>query len=300
MERDLSAMGTFKDWPVFELLHDPQVLWTFLQERWLLYLHAKGMLDGAEPTMKISGPRQIPFDSPALQVYWDNLFDEGLLKVVDCGDKQIPQEWWRIGVFCPDDAKGFSHDRLPKLVGELPESGASYREWIQFGLKYSRVVADLFSCDNKATIQSFWDKVWPAVDERFSAWVQDGYLGIYNLPPSPPKMVHHIPKQLLRWNNDGEKVALVVLDGLSCAGWLALRDQIFSETDDRLEIEESAAFAWLPSLTPMGNSFERSRSFATSARYARQSATPPSAKWPPASRMTSTGCCFRSPDLRLS
>ena len=252
MELDFAAIGIFKGWPVFELLRDPQTLWVFLQERWRLYLHEQGVLDDAVPTLNVPGPRQIPFDSPALQVYWDNLFDEGLLKLVDCGDKPIkPTAWWRIGVMSEDAEKSFSKDRLSKLVGELPNVGSSYRAWIQFGLKYSRVVADLFGEDNKEAIQSFWDEVWPAVDERFSAWVKEGYLGLYNLPPSPPKMVHHIPKQLLRWHKADEKVALIVLDGLSCAGWYGLRKKVLAGAESRMEVEESASFAWLPSLTPV-------------------------------------------------
>lgn len=252
LERDWLAMGIFQEWPVFDLLADPDTLWRFLQERWLLYLHGQGAIDGDEPVLHQPGPRHIPFESPALQVYWDNLFDEGLLQPVDCGAQAPdPSVWWRIGIVTGKESESFNSGRLDKLARAIPKADSGYREWIRFGLKYSRVVADLFGDDNKEAIQAFWDKVWPSVDEQFAGWIQDGYLGLYNLPPTLPSMVHHIPRQLLRWHNEGEKVALLVLDGLSCAGWFGLKSTVFDADAPDLLIEESASFAWLPSLTPV-------------------------------------------------
>ncbi len=78
-------------------------------------------------------------------------------------------------------------------------------------------------------------------------------------------MVHHVPRLMARRMGDGEvgKAALVVLDGLSLVQWVPLRDVLVQQAF-ALRFEESAVFAWAPTITPV-------------SRQAIFAATPPSA-----------------------
>jgi len=94
------------------------------------------------------------------------------------------------------------------------------------------------------------EDLWTAIDTRFNAWLRQHYAGLVNLPPVTPAMVHHIPRYLLRdvEAHYSERLALIVVDGLSLAQWVTLRAML-AQRDSELVIRESASFAWIPTLT---------------------------------------------------
>jgi len=63
-------------------------------------------------------------------------------------------------------------------------------------------------------------------------------------------MLHHVPRRLARDMEDVEdgRVALLVVDGLALDQWVTIR-HILQEQDRSLVMRESAAFAWIPTLT---------------------------------------------------
>jgi hypothetical protein len=88
------------------------------------------------------------------------------------------------------------------------------------------------------------------VDATFLTWVQQHYSGLYNLPATPPAMLHQIPRYLARLLDTAEtrKVALVVFDGLALDQWVVLREVLTAQRP-QWHYHESAVFAWLPTLT---------------------------------------------------
>jgi hypothetical protein len=247
---DLDVHSELKDWPVHALAMERSVFVQFLQKRWKRYIHKQTgapVLDGQD---LVAEPPDLAFDDPMLRGLIGSLFEDETLEPTDVEAGPL-NEWWSIGVRSSSDNQALSSDRLEKLVTAIPEATASYRDWVQFGLRYSKVNSQVFLDDNYALKKFFWEQVWSEVNARFVAWSSEGYGSLHNLPSAPPVMVHHIPKQLARWRNEGEKVALLVLDGLSCAGWYSLRDSLLSRLEGEVSVNESAAFTWLPSLTPV-------------------------------------------------
>ncbi len=88
------------------------------------------------------------------------------------------------------------------------------------------------------------------MDGSFLAWVQERYGGLHNL--SSTAMVHHVPRLMARRMGDVEvgKAAFVVVDGLSLVQWIPLRDALMQRAS-ALRFEESAIFAWAPTITPV-------------------------------------------------
>ena len=84
----------------------------------------------------------------------------------------------------------------------------------------------------------------------FAAWVRQRFETLHNLPPSPPVMVHQIPRSLARRlheSTDG-KVALVVMDGLALDQWVAVHE-LLAEQRPALRFRDGSLFAWIPTLT---------------------------------------------------
>lgn len=253
LDRILRVRPEFSDWPVRKLAEDSSYFWSFVQERWDRYVNQQADPEARVPPLSIAGP-DLPFDDPVLRGHVEASFEEGLLETVEVSRAGIDGgPWWLIGVKNSSGESGISAKWFDRLAAAIPGEIASYKDWVQFGLNYSKAVSQIFRSNENHSRECFWDQLWPAVNERFARWIRRVYSGLHNLPASPPAMVHHLPKQLQRWvENDEEKVALVVLDGLSCAGWFTLKDGLLNGRRDRVRLEESAVFSWVPSLTPVG------------------------------------------------
>ena len=252
LARELESHADFREWPIEAFSTDSALFVQFLQERWKRYVAQQVGTSMGNAENLIEGPVDLAFDEPVLRGFVGALFEDEILAPVEIAvDSSVLLQWWAVGVVRPVEQHAMSSDRLQKLLAAIPESAASYRDWIQFGIRYSKLVSQVFCKGDLELRTLFWDQVWPAVDTKFSEWLNHGYGSLHNLPAAPPVMVHHIPKQLARWRKDGEKVALLVLDGLSCSGWYSLRDSLLGRLKGEVSVDDSAAFTWLPSLTPI-------------------------------------------------
>jgi len=79
----------------------------------------------------------------------------------------------------------------------------------------------------------------------FQQWMLDSYSSMRTLPILPiPKMVHQIPHYLSRKAED--KIALVVLDGMSFTQWYSIKAYL---RESGFSFDEHAVFSWVPSVT---------------------------------------------------
>ena len=135
-----------------------------------------------------------------------------------------------------------------------PAEGCPFQDWCRFACRWAELQVGLYRLsDHAGGTAAFADAVsglQAAVDEAFSSWLVRHYAALANLPPVPPAMVHHVPRFLARElaSSPHAKVALVVVDGMSWAQWLVIRD-LLAQRHKRFDFREDATFAWLPTLT---------------------------------------------------
>ena len=91
------------------------------------------------------------------------------------------------------------------------------------------------------------DELVREVNLVFQSWMEDHYHSLTSLPPYPkPKLVHHIPHVVNNSKHNDEKIALIVLDGMSYFEWLSVRSYL---KDNGFSFDENGVFAWVPTLT---------------------------------------------------
>jgi len=264
-ERFIQLLRTnqlFVEWPLETLLGDREAFFSFLQERWPIFLDreatggASYVRERKKPyVFSIPGPAELPLSHHDIRVYIDNLFAEGLLHSVthEHADTFV-KSWMGIGVrTAPMEDRS---RRLAKLVANLGESippgNAKHTEWFRFARGWAEMI---FLANNQAealsepVAQQIQD-VRAQVDGCFENWLVKRYAGLVNLPPVPPVMLHHLPRFLARKmvEDRGAKIALVVLDGLALDQWVVVRETLAAK-QPRLRFREQAVFAWVPSLT---------------------------------------------------
>ena len=235
-----------KAWPLDVLITDGEAFFSFLQERWPLFLGLPGC------GLKYPGPELLPFGHQDIIVYMDNLFLEGRLKPVELPDENALNPSlaaFSFGIKTADD-KELRVSRLFELTEkELPETESRYSDWISFAMKWAELSSLVHSC-NISEHKSRLMELSEEIDGRFAKWLKSHYAGLINLPPSNPVMLHHVARYLARSleGSDKKRVALLLVDGLALEQWITMK-KLLKAQDDSLLMRESALFAWIPTLT---------------------------------------------------
>lgn len=252
----------FDEWPLDTLVSDREAFFTFLQERWPIFLDNETFdrvsvvrEDEKSYDLSIKGPVDLPFDHHDIRVYIDNLFTEGILHPIphDNADA-LSKTWAGIGVRTASIEDRFR--RLGKLLNSvedsIPVDDAKYTDWFRFARGWAETI--LLSNDQAETIsEPTCERIkdlQAQVDTAFTDWLFKRYAGLVNLPPVPPVMLHHLPRFLARQIGEDHKtkIALIVVDGLALNQWLVVREALASKQPGLL-FREHTVFAWIPSLT---------------------------------------------------
>jgi len=250
----------FDDWPLELIVKDREACFTFIQERWAIFIEAysgkktKDVREGEEPCRSlIEGRAYLPFDHQDIRIYIDNLFSEGLLHPITIENAQeFYNSWVSIGIKI--DPIGDRLRRLNALLSNinetLPTESARYNDWFIFSRKWAEAIAILCEQQNSPEIEAEFDTLKNKIDGAFLLWIKKNYSALPSLPPVPPVMVHHIPTFLARIIEEGirPRVAMVVLDGLSLDQWIVIKRVLEEERPD-LCFREQVAFSWVPSIT---------------------------------------------------
>jgi hypothetical protein len=253
----LENSKNFNDWPLEKLVHDDELFFTFIQERWPIFLEHHNQTipfkeDSSVYGLKVEGPVSLPFDHQDVRVYIDNLFVEGKLTPVDLPNLDIEENSWILsGVsVSKTDRENLRISRLFDMVNDVQlPADARYTDWISFAMKWAELSA-LIHEQNSNQHKSQYKEVGDKLNGLFVKWLETHYASLINLPPTIPAMLHHVPRRLARDiedRNDG-RIALVVMDGLSLDQWVTVRN-IIQAQNSNLVLRESATFAWIPTLT---------------------------------------------------
>ena len=253
----LKQTSRFHSWPLEILFSDRSSFFSFLQERWPIFLER--VRDGGEQKgqrrLTIPGPQDIPFESSDVRVYIDTLFLEGLLQPVESA--VVPEkekDWFLVGI-----RRDPQKDRINRFLGllqiaerQLPSIDDRHDIWLAYAQTWAHLgmTATQLNRPLEMILSSRWDALRTRMDSIFIGWLLKRYGALHNLPTSPPVLVHHIPRHLanLRSSSVVSKLALVVIDGLAFDQWLTLRDEL-SERKSTWKFDQGAVFAWIPTIT---------------------------------------------------
>ncbi|MDP9349976.1 MAG: BREX-3 system phosphatase PglZ, partial [Chloroflexota bacterium] len=142
---------------------------------------------------------------------------------------------------------------LGQLDGTWPQGDVSHRDWIAFAWRWAELRARIgvvsHDLDARLALVSELKPVQLPMDEAFDEWIRHRYALLPSLVSmGTPIMVHQIPGILEREICNGDRVALVVMDGMALDHWVTLRG-LLSGHGQPMECEENACFACLPTLT---------------------------------------------------
>ncbi len=254
----LDDHGAFKGLPIGDLFSSKSVLLRVVQDGWYRYFEKRGITGTKIGESVGSGEWaafEIPFEHPDVRSIVHLMFLEGALhplQVLPWGTKSIP-EWAKSGIVPdPGAMRNVVLDGIKNLKQTLPTPESYYRDWIQFSRGMGEVIARFHGLDAARAegIKGSVLELQQAADERLREWVTKHYADLPSLPVvKGPVMVHHVPRFLSMRRGAGEtKIALLVFDGLAVDQWIQIRECLAKQSQ-KLDFDESACFAWLPTLT---------------------------------------------------
>ena len=252
----------FAQWPLAQIVPDREAFFAFLQERWPIFLdrQTSGSVAVHESTgrygLAFHGPAELPFDHPDVRVYIDNLFLEGALRpIAHPGGHEVAGSWALAGIEVDPQAhrKRRLDGLLKSLEETMPKDAASHQVWLAFAPRWAQVNALVFGADAGTLDGNALERyrsIRGRIDEAFTAWIRQRFETLHNLPPSPPVMIHQIPRLLARRLQESRngKVALVVMDGLALDQWVVVRE-LLAQQRPGLRFRVESLFAWIPTLT---------------------------------------------------
>ena len=247
----------FHDWPIDIIVSDDKAFFSFLQERWPVFLdrlsHGNQIIrETPDYNLKYAGPNVLPFNHEDIRVYIDNLFVEGKLTPVRKSDIDIEDHSWiKSGIFETRniDDKIRINGLLKIIENTIPTIESRYTEWLDFAMKWAKLSSLIHTTDQEVELERF-RRIGSALNTNFTNWLTNHYTSLINLPPTNPAMLHHVPRCMARELEYGTniKLALVVVDGLSLDQWVTIK-QVLHQQNPNIIIRESATFAWIPTLT---------------------------------------------------
>ena len=258
----LEKFGWLTDWPVDMMIRSREFCYSFLQERWPLFLtklartNSRGVRDDQTSyAIKLPGPEDVPFDHVELRVHIDTLFLDGRLKAVNHPSEiALKKTWASVGLkWNPEEDRIRRLDGLVERLKEtIPNNQASYQDWLTFALRWADAIAlshEVEEADSVSRIDGITE-FRQDIDSAFLQWVMDRYGTLHNQPALSPVMLHHLPKLLAKHleGSASTKVALLVVDGLSLSQWVLLRDELVVQRPDTTS-NDGAVFAWVPTIT---------------------------------------------------
>lgn len=253
--------------PLTEWLSSRSALLRVVQDAWYRYLE-KLKLEGRRVTEpdppsfgagNISTEIEIPFDHTDVRAIIDSMFLDGSLHPLAVSGVPVSVPGWIKAGIVEDVWSQFAlvEKSIAALAAAVPDADASHKLWSDFAKRFGEMLSrvhDLPSKDGSerlANIRELIKAIQTLSDERLQAWVAAHHYADLILQPATkgPVMVHHVPRFLRQRRNAGEaKVALLVFDGLAFDQWVRIREHLIARQQP-LVFDESAAFAWLPTVT---------------------------------------------------
>lgn len=248
--------GRFTDWPLASLVASAEMFFVFLQERWARHLgHIRPDSGESSHPLTVPGPADLPFNSPEVRLVIDNLFVEGRLQPVRVDDSAAFEgRWEQIGVQGVSTVGSTEAVRrlIENIRSEAPEPIVPPTVWTTFALRWAELTRQFDELDTKDRVRLApeIESLQTEIDTRLRDWLFARYAGLMNRSFFPaPCMVHQIAHLMAHRRSESDKVAFIIVDGMSLSQWLTIRDAPGSEWRHRLRMDESALFAWIPTIT---------------------------------------------------
>lgn len=242
----LSRRPPLNTWPLAALLADRAAFHAFAQEQWHGYVRSITESAASYTTL-------IPFASdPATQAAVFALVSAGALTPVAV-EESAPFPAWSTAAVRPDAAIGHLRrwNALIANIERLLSTGpATWEAWKAIASQWADLTVQRYAaaelpdpaCANQYTALA------ARLAPLFAAWLPSGYPQLASRRVPVPHHLCHIPHVLAQRTASGQRVALIVLDGMSLAAWRTIWS-VWTARHPTWRAGETLMLAQIPTIT---------------------------------------------------
>lgn len=238
----------FHSLPLNKLLASSASFYQYLEQKWAELIQKVSSVKKVQINESNNDYKSHPFANHDVRRLINDLFLEGILNKVKVEYTENIPDWMYFGIEELDKnevaANKLEHIKK-KILDKLPQIDR-YKDWVLLAELLAEYKHISFNQENESYIQECED-LFCNVNRTFETWMLTKYHTLTSLPPYPKaKLVHHIPQVICNERKNNEKVALLVLDGMSYSQWRLIRQFLKGKN---FLLEEHGVFAWVPTLT---------------------------------------------------
>ncbi len=254
----LQSIAGYKEWPLAEMLAEQEAFQRFVNTQWRGYLQQQTGQRLAEPGQNYL----LPFASDAgLQDTVSRLVREGALTPVRITQPEGLPPWMRVGVLAPDeDDRARRMAELLELLKEQAEpreglAEARWEPWQAVARTWAELTT-LYYDPAGATDQAGSSSQMPytyawwqvQLDRAFLAWLQRYYAPLAGRKLPVPHHLYHVGAYMAFRRTGRERLALLVMDGMSLADWYRV-SQVWQSRHPAWQFQQQLVLAQIPSIT---------------------------------------------------
>jgi len=248
----LSGVPAYADWPLPQLLCQKEACKTFVQTQWERYLQL--------PPGRGAAEARVAYLDFAADVDLQNMVGQlvrsgTLVPVPDVLPVSHPA-WADPGLLSDESERlpqrlAAELDAVQAALARLPDS-PRWTDWQPFAWDWAKFTATYYHPDlqPQPDVTQAYRRLQQQVDARFSGWLVQRYAPLATQRLPLPHHLYHIPHYLAHQYapDTGKRVALIVLDGLALADWIAIR-RVWTMRHPTWGWQERLVLAQIPTLT---------------------------------------------------
>lgn len=267
----------YRAWPLAEWLHSREAFQTFVTQEWQGFVagQTEKHLGETKPVYQLAFA-----DDAQLQDTLPQLVRSGAVRPVTLAEADPLPAWARPGVRV--SAADFIQKRADALLAMLAESAEDWgalrwMQWQTVAQRWAELTALRHHPQPHLTEaqQTAYARQQAQLDNHFATWLASRYAPLAGQRLPHPHHLFHVTHWMAyeRRQSAGNKVALLVMDGLSLAAWHVIASAWRQRHLD-WQWQESSVLAQVPSLTAVSRqalvSGERPFNFADTITHNRQ------------------------------
>jgi hypothetical protein len=249
----LSSQPQFAGIDIEALLVSKATAVDALQRAWRVHVSHLGVeiIDVAQQAAEAPA---VPFSHPDVRTFVDTLFLDGELQPirVALAPASLPS-WVQLGITVPaEPLTKIVEQSLLRLAADVPGTAANHRDWGNVASRFGELQRryHLLPYNHAVTVTLQVDALREQLDNALFTWLQANYAALPSLAiGAGPVVLSHIARYLaIKRTTGGSSIAILVFDGMSFDQWKLIKDHL-SRAAKALTYDETAVFAWLPTLT---------------------------------------------------
>lgn len=242
----LQGNPAFAGWPLWEILLSGESYREFVRDAWQREV---GQFLGEERV----GYEALSFsDDEALQDALPRLVRTGTVEPLAV-DRSVSLPAWAAPAVAVDAAavrRRQLDEAMQAIADDLQPAELRWEQWQAIARRWAQLTLWRYDTDYslKPAQRAQLAELEAALDGRFAAWLQGNYAPLAGLALPRPHHLYHTPNYIFSINQGVQRVALIVLDGLSLADWTLIRPA-WQMRHHEWEIYEHLVLAQVPSVT---------------------------------------------------